>query len=260
MNKVIIVTGASRGIGKAVAAALSAAGHTIIGTSRTAPDLERLDVTDPDSARRLVNAVHAEHGRIDAVVNNAGRAMLGPQEGFGSEQIANAFAVNVSGPMNVNRAVLPIMRAAGSGQLIHISSVVGWLPAPFMGVYAATKHALEGYATSLDEELRGTGVRSLIVRPGFMRTPIAEGTVHGEPMDGYGDRPARVATAIAKALQTADDPAVVGRHVARLIAMVRPPAISAAGREAKMLEQMARLFPRAALLGGMRRQMGLGGS
>ncbi len=257
MNKVTIVTGASSGIGKAIAAALSAAGHTVIGTSRKAPEPERLDVTDPDSAQRLVQAVHAEHGRIDAIVNNAGRAMLGPQEAFTAGQIADAFAVNVLGAANVNRAVL--MRSAGSGRLIHISSVVGCLPAPFMGVYAATKHALEGYAASLDEELRGTGIRSLIVRPGFMRTSIAHGTVHGERIDGYGERPAGVAAAIAHALESADDPAVVGRHVLRLIAMGRPPAISAARREAKILQLLAGLLPRAALLGGMRRQMGLGG-
>lgn len=175
-NHVAIVTGASSGIGAAIARTLSDAGATVIGTSRTEDGYARLDVTDTASCEALVADVSARHGRIDLLANNAGFAQIGAFDAFGEDEIRAAFETNVFGAMRMARAVLPAMRRAGAGRIVNICSVVSFLPAPYMGVYAATKHALQGFSVSLDHELRGTGLRSLAVRPGFMRTSIAANT------------------------------------------------------------------------------------
>jgi NAD(P)-dependent dehydrogenase (short-subunit alcohol dehydrogenase family) len=168
---VALVTGASSGIGKAATLALSAAGFRVIGTrrdtSRGAPGngtgsgvtFLDLDVTSDESVTDVVGQVIARFGRLDVLVNNAGVGTSGAAEEVSVAQAQTVFDVNVFGLMRMTRAVLPHMRAQGSGRIINVSSVGGFVPQPFMAVYVATKHAVEGYSESLDHEVREHGVR-----------------------------------------------------------------------------------------------------
>jgi short-subunit dehydrogenase len=177
---VALVTGASSGIGKAATLALAAAGFQVIGTSRDTSrvtpgggvTLLDLDVTGDESVATAVKQVMERFGRIDVLVNNAGLGTNGAAEESSVGQAQGVFDVNVFGLMRMTKAVLPHMRAQGRGRVINISSVFGFVPSPFMAVYAASKHAVEGYSESVDHEVREHGVRVLLVEPGATNTPF----------------------------------------------------------------------------------------
>lgn len=254
-NTIAIVTGASSGIGAAIARTLAEAGTTVIGTSRTQAGYASLDVTDAASCAALVRDVLNVHGRIDLLVNNAGVAQIGGFDAFSEAEIRAAFETNLFGAMRMTRAVLPAMCTAGTGRIVNICSVVSYLPAPFMGAYAPSKHALQGFSTSLDHELRGTGLRSLAVRPGFMRTDIDTNTLSAARTDEGSER---VRRAVEASLSRGDDPQVVARLVLRLATHPNPPAMSDAGREARMLNRLHRLLPGHVFDRALRRNFGLG--
>ena len=179
--RVALVTGASTGIGRAAAEALSAAGYRVFGTSRRAqparPGITMLtcDVSDDASVARLIDDVLAQAGRIDLVVNNAGSGLLGGAEESSIAQARALFDVNLFGVMRVTNAVLPVMRRQGHGRIVNLSSVLGLIPQPFSALYAATKHALEGYSESLDHELRAFGIRVVRGAPRETPPPIEAG-------------------------------------------------------------------------------------
>lgn len=174
---VALVTGASSGIGYSTAQALRKAGYQVYGTSRRAaakgPDgvvMLSCDVTDEASVAKSIEGVLAEAGRIDLLVNNAGVGLFGAAEESSLEQAQALFNVNVFGIVRVTNAVLPIMRSQGKGRIVNVSSVLGFIPAPFSALYASTKHAVEGYSQSLDHELRTLGIRVTLVEPAYTRT------------------------------------------------------------------------------------------
>src|SRR5215216_2284913 len=177
-GRVALVTGASSGIGEAAAHELLLAGFTVYGTSRKAvAGAERggvvflpLDVTDDESVDGAVREVLDRSGHIDVLVNNAGFGAAGAAEESSVEQGRALFETNLFGAMRMSRAVLPHMRHQGRGRIINVSSIVGLIPVPFMALYAASKHAVEGYSESLDHEVREHGVRVLLVEPGFTKT------------------------------------------------------------------------------------------
>jgi NAD(P)-dependent dehydrogenase (short-subunit alcohol dehydrogenase family) len=151
---VAIVTGASGGIGEASARALQAAGYRVLGTYRRppatrSPGIEYLacDVTSDESVQTAIGQVLAKAGRIDLLVNNAGVGLVAGAEESSVEQAKSLFDVNLFGVFRLTNAVLPTMRRQGSGRIVNISSVMGLIPAPFMALYAASKHALEGYSS-----------------------------------------------------------------------------------------------------------------
>src|SRR5213080_5066466 len=193
-RQVALVTGASSGIGKAAATALVDAGFQVIGTSRntarvTAPPgvtYLDLDVTSDESVAFVVKQVIDRFGRIDVLVNNAGVGANGAAEEFSVAQTQDVFDINVYGVMRMTKAVLPHMRAGRRGRIISISSLSGFVPSPFMALYVATKHAVEGYSESLDHEVREYGVRVLLVEPGPINTPFAGHSVEADtPMPLY---------------------------------------------------------------------------
>jgi short-subunit dehydrogenase len=176
MNKlnppVAIVTGASSGIGRVTAKALQGAGYRVFGTSRRASSesiegvtMLACDVTDDLSVAKLAETVFAQAGRIDLLVNNAGVGLLGGAEESSIDQAWALFDVNVFGVLRVTNAVLPVMRSQKQGRIINLSSLLGLIPAPYAALYAATKHAIEGYSESLDHELRTMGIRVVLVEP-----------------------------------------------------------------------------------------------
>ena len=187
---VALVTGATSGIGKAAAAALVDAGFEVIGTGRnTARITPRdgvtyldLDVTSDESVAAVVQQVIERFGRIDVLVNNAGIGSAGAAEENSVEQAQGVFDINVFGLIRMTKAVLPHMRAQGGGRIINISSVAGFAPPPYMAAYAASKHAVEGYSESVDHEVRGHGVRVLLVEPAYTNTAFDGNVVRPTPL------------------------------------------------------------------------------
>lgn len=181
-----LVTGASSGIGRATAVEFARHGHQVYAAARREEvlaglaDGERnirpvgLDVTDGDSVQRAWAKIQAETGGtgVDVLVNNAGFALTGPVEVLPDEAVRRQFDTNVFGVLNVTRAVLPAMRARGSGRIINVSSIVGRVSFGLMGVYGATKYAVEALSDALRLELRGFGITVVLIEPGFVATNL----------------------------------------------------------------------------------------
>jgi len=182
----VLVTGASSGIGRATAVEFARRGHQVYAAARREEvlaglaDGERnirpvgLDVTDADSVQRAWAKIQAETGGtgVDVLVNNAGFALTGPVEVLPDEAVRRQFDTNVFGVLNVTRAVLPAMRARGSGRIINVSSIVGRVSFGLMGVYGATKYAVEALSDALRLELRGFGITVVLIEPGFVATSL----------------------------------------------------------------------------------------
>ena len=182
----VLVTGASSGIGRATAVEFARRGHQVYAAARREEvlaglaDGERnirpvgLDVTDGDSVQRAWAKIQAETGGtgVDVLVNNAGFALTGPVEVLPDEAVRRQFDTNVFGVLNVTRAVLPAMRARGSGRIINVSSIVGRVSFGLMGVYGATKYAVEAISDALRLELRGFGITVVLIEPGFVATSL----------------------------------------------------------------------------------------
>ncbi|GAA2095373.1 oxidoreductase [Kitasatospora saccharophila] len=197
MNKVWLVTGAGSGFGRAVARAAVAAGDVVVGAVRRPDSLAdlvaahpdqvealALDVTDTAAVGAAVRGVLARHGRIDVLVNNAGRTHVGAVEETTDEELRALFDVHVFGPAALVRAVLPHMRERRSGAVVQMSSVGGQLSFAGFGAYSATKFALEGMSEALADEVREYGVKVLIVEPGAFRTSLFEADRAGVSADG----------------------------------------------------------------------------
>lgn len=179
-TRIWFITGISRGFGKELARAVLAQGDIVIGTSRSGQvDLDAsadaltvlpLEVTDSQQVGITVSQAWQRHGRIDVVVNNAGYGMLGAVEEVSEQQAREVFDVNFFGALNVIRAVLPLLRARRSGHIVNLSSMVGIAPNAGLGLYAASKFALEGLSLSLAQELAPLGIKVTLVEPGSFRT------------------------------------------------------------------------------------------
>ncbi|MBD0422880.1 SDR family NAD(P)-dependent oxidoreductase [Streptomyces sp. TRM S81-3] len=187
MNKVWLVTGASSGFGRAIAEAALADGDVVVGAARRPEALEdlvaahpdqvealRLDVADTAAAEAAVRDVVARHGRIDVLVNNAGRTHVGALEETGEEELRALFDVHVFGPAALTRAVLPHMRERRTGAIVQMSSMGGQMSFAGFSAYSATKFALEGMSEGLADEVRDFGIKVLIVEPGAFRTGLFE--------------------------------------------------------------------------------------
>ncbi len=262
---VAIVTGASGGIGEATARALHAAGYRVFGTSRRPPatrsaGIEYLvcDVTSDESVTAMVGQVLEQSGRIDLLVNNAGVGLVGGAEESSLEQAKSLFEVNVFGVIRLTKAVLPAMRRQGSGRVVNISSVMGLIPAPFMALYAASKHALEGYSESLDHEIRGAGVRVVLVEPAYTRTSF-EGNVYqaDEQLDVYQSARTNAEGVLRDAMKAADSPELVARAVVKAATAADPLRRYTAGRAARQVSLLRRFVPASAFDKSLRKQMRL---
>jgi len=251
---VALVTGASAGIGEAAAHALVGAGFTVYGTSRRATAGEErsgvvflpLDVNDDASVAGAVREVLERSGRIDVLVNNAGFGIAGAAEESSIEQTRTLFETNVFGSIRMTRAVLPYMREQGSGRIINVSSVLGFLPAPFMALYAATKHAIEGYSESLDHEVREHGVRVLLVEPGYTNTAFdANAVAVDEPLALYARRREASDVLIAAAVRAGDEPSVVGEAIVAAATDTHPRLRYPAGAFARRVSKLRRYVPPA---------------
>ena len=248
-KKVLLVTGAGRGLGVDIAQAALAAGYAVVATGRDPHNVEkavgaaddlltvRLDVTDPASAQAAVQAAVDRFGRIDVLVNNAGNFYAGYFENISPEQFRAQMETNFFGPLNVTRAVLPVMRAQRSGQVITITSTAGLIGQEFCAAYAASKFALEGWMESLRFDLEPYGILTMAVEPGFFRTELlVEGSSTIWPeldVEDYADRTARTVEAW-KAMHGTQggDPAKLAQALITLSASGELPLRFVAGADA----------------------------
>ncbi|MRW87523.1 SDR family NAD(P)-dependent oxidoreductase [Pseudoduganella sp. FT26W] len=177
---VVVVTGVSSGIGRATAQQFAESGCEVYGTVRAIERVDPLpgvtliemDVRDTESVTQAMQKIVKLARRIDVLVNNAGVSLVGAVEETSVSEAQSMFDVNVFGVLRTTQAVLPQMRQQGSGKIINLSSVLGFLPAPYMGLYSASKHAVEGLSESLDHEVRQFGVRVILVEPYYTRTNL----------------------------------------------------------------------------------------
>jgi NAD(P)-dependent dehydrogenase (short-subunit alcohol dehydrogenase family) len=256
-NKVWLVTGAGRGMGVDIAKAALAAGHAVVASGRNpervsaalgeAEDLlvVKLDVTDPADAKAAVTAAVDRFGRIDVLVNNAGNFYAGFFEELSDQDFRAQVETLLFGPLNVTRAVLPVMRAQRSGLVIAISSTAGLVGAAFNSAYAAAKFAVEGWIESLAPEVAPFGIRTMVVEPGFFRTDLLtpESTNYAEPsIDDYAERTTQTVTAWnAMNGQQGGDPAKLATALVQLASSDEPPRRWVAGADAvQVVEQKAK--------------------
>jgi NAD(P)-dependent dehydrogenase (short-subunit alcohol dehydrogenase family) len=265
-GKVALVTGASSGIGEATAERLAAAGFQVFGTSRrpASPgprsfEMLTLDVTSDQSVAAVVDEVLRKAGRIDVLINNAGFgvAPAGAEESS-IEQARAIFDTNFFGIVRMTRAVVPRMRQQGRGRIINIGSVLGFLPMPYGALYAATKHAVEGYSESLDHELRPRGIRVSIIEPAYTKTPFDANLVKPDAvLEEYREIRAAVTERVREVMATGDDPRVVADVVLKAASAARPKIRYTAGGRAGRLRFLRTVLPASMVDAGIRRDLKL---
>lgn len=249
---VALITGASSGIGLVTAKALQRAGYRVFGTSRKALastdgiTMLSCDVTDEASVKNMVAEVLKQAGRIDLLVNNAGVGLLGGAEESSTAQAQALFDVNVFGITRVTNAVLPTMRSQGQGRIVNISSVLGLIPAPYNALYAATKHAVEGYSESLDHELRSFSIRVVLVEPGYTRTAFeASLTKPDQPLAVYDEVRAGMEVVMRNGVNAGNAPEVVADTVLKAATAAVPKRRYTAGKQAGQVRFLRRFMPEA---------------
>ncbi len=265
-RKIALVTGASSGIGQAVAHRLTQGGYKVYGTSRRPAqaagrsfEMLTLNVSSDPSVDAVVSEVMRLEGRIDLLVNNAGfsTAPAGAEESS-TEQAQAIFDTNFFGIIRMTRAVVPHMRRQGSGRIINISSVLGFLPAPYMALYAASKHAIEGYSESLDHELRTRGIRVSVIQPANTKTQFEANLVQPDStLDEYRHVRAAVGNRMRELLDNGDEPGVVSEAVLTAATAAHPKLRYAAGGRASRLRWLRRFAPAGLVDAGIRKNLQL---
>lgn len=247
-NKVWFITGAGRGMGVEIAKAAMAAGHKVVATGRNIDAVTKvfgeaenllvvkLDVTSPADAESAVNATVDRFGRIDVLVNNAANFYAGFFEELTPEQIERQLGTALIGPMNVTRAVLPVMRKKRSGHVISISSGAGLLGFEFCSAYAASKFGLEGWMESLQPEVAPFGINTTIVNPGFFRTELLtkeSATYADSAIEDYAERKAgQLEWWNSQSGQQTGDPAKLAQALITIMSEEQPPLRFIAGADA----------------------------
>ncbi|WP_168880011.1 oxidoreductase [Rhizobium sp. P28RR-XV] len=265
-QKVVVITGASSGIGEAAARLLAQNGFRVFGGVRnpnrtnSIPGVHfgTVDVNDDTSVANFVEWVLSEAGKIDVLINNAGVSLIGPVENTSTAEAQRVFDTNVFGPLRMIRAALPSMRAARSGLIINVSSVLGFLPAPFMGLYASSKHALEGLSESLDHEIREFNVRVVLLEPTFTNTKLDVNAAHTEaPLGAYEKQAYATIETLQAQIKSAPSPQVVA---AKILAAINGPyrMRRPAGGNATLLSRLRRFMPANAVDKSLRKTFGFG--
>ncbi len=266
-QKTAFVTGASSGIGRATALALMRANYRVIGTSRSAQPGEvrdgitliPLDVTSDTSVAAAVAEAEAMLGGIDLLINSAGVGIDGAAEESSIEQVRWLFETNFHGVVRVTNAVLPSMRARGSGRILNVGSGLGLIPAPFSAYYSGAKHALEGYSESLDHEVRGFGIRVAVIEPGVTSTSFEGSTIPADrPLAAYDALRAGYRAAFAASMAGADTADSVADTIVRAARDAKPKLRYPSGKMATQGAFARRFLPRGLLDTLLHKQFGLG--
>lgn len=264
-SNVVVITGMSSGIGRATAAKFALRGCRVFGTVRNLAkaqplpgvELVEMDVRDEASVQRAVQTIIELAKRIDVLVNSAGVTLLGATEETSIAEAQALFDTNVFGILRTTRAVLPHMRTQRSGRIVNISSVLGFLPAPYMSLYSASKHAVEGLSETLDHEVRKFGIRVALVEPSFTKTSLdANAPDVASKVSAYDAERGAVSQTIRKSVQKAPDADSVASTVVDAAfgawKMRRTPK-----GEATLLSRLRRFMPSGPVDSGLRKTFGL---
>ena len=264
-GKIVVLTGASSGIGLLAAVELARRGHAVVATMRDLArrarleeaaaaagvqgklDFRRLDITESASIPALVAEIVRDHGRIDVLVNNAGFAVAGFSEDLKLEEIRMQFETNFFGHVAMTKAVIPMMRKQGAGHIVMIASIAGRAAAPVTGAYSASKFALEGWSEALRIELRSLGIHVVLVEPGAYQTDIWERNAHlGEfavsPESPNHERGKRF-TEVVRTKVHKRDPRVVAELIARIAENPHPKLRYRIGPDAHLQFWLRALLP-----------------
>jgi NAD(P)-dependent dehydrogenase (short-subunit alcohol dehydrogenase family) len=264
--QVVWVTGVSSGIGRATAELFAQRGCKVFGSVRNAskagpiPGVEcvEMDVRDAASVRQAIDTIITRAGRIDVLVNNAGGTLLGAVEETSVTEAQSLFDTNVFGILRTTQAVLPHMRQQRFGRIINVSSVLGFLPAPYMGLYAASKHAVEGLSETLDHEVRNFGIRVVLIEPSYTRTNLDLNAPQAvNQIEAYDTDRDLASQAIVRSVQKAPGPEGVAATIVDAAfnawAMRRTPK-----GEASLLRKLRRFMPAGPVDASLRKTFGLG--
>lgn len=263
--KVVLITGVSSGIGRAAAIRFAKSGCRVYGTVRNTAKADgvpgvtviEMDIRDDASIERGVRTIIAQDKRIDVLVNSAGVTLLGAAEETSIAEAQTLFDTNLFGLLRTIQAVLPHMRAQRSGRIVNISSVLGFLPAPYMALYAASKHAVEGLSETLDHEVRQFGVRVSLVEPSFTKTNLDLNAPQAASIiPDYQQERGLVSAAIQRNVQTAPTPDGVAATIIDAALGGWKMRHTPKG-EASLLAKLRRFMPAAPVERGIRKTFGL---
>jgi NAD(P)-dependent dehydrogenase (short-subunit alcohol dehydrogenase family) len=264
-SRVVVVTGVSSGIGRITAEKFAKQGYRVFGTVRnitkTQPfsgvELVEMDVRDEDSVKRGIQSIIDKAKRIDVLVNNAGGTLLGAMEETSIAEARTLFDTNLFGILSTTKAVLPHMRNQRSGRIVNVSSVLGFLPAPYMALYSASKHAVEGLSESLDHEVRQFGIRVALVEPSFTKTNLdVNAPQTSSKIPDYTKDLRVVSKAIQNNVQKAPEPDEVADTILNAALGTWKMRHTPKG-EASLLAKLRRFMPSGPVDKGLRKTFGL---
>ncbi len=266
--KRVFITGASSGIGLAIAKLLVAQGHEVWGTSRNLERIPkmprwhpvRLDLSDPLSIEQAFDAALTDAGYFDVLINNAGAGHFDPAEFLPMETIASQFQILVFGQIQLMDLALQQMQGRGEGLIINVTSLASRLPVPFMAAYNAAKAALASFTMSIQLELGNSGVRVVDLQPGDICTGFNQGVIKSVKGDQrYDGKVAKAWEVVERTMKNAPSPDLVARHVLKLINADRPPPRVTVGDvfESKIAPLIFRFLPQRIRLWGLKRHYGI---
>ena len=260
-QRVVLVTGASSGVGQSTARLLARNGYRVFGTGRSpggAGDTQGvtmlpLDVRSDDSVAACLGAVSGQAGRLDILVNNAGYELAGALEELSLDEAKAQFETNFFGVLRMVKAVLPLMRRQKQGQIINVSSLAGLSPIPFMGIYSASKFALDGYTEALRLEVKPFNIRVSQIEPGFLRTPMMNNRqVAAGRIAEYDPWRQRAYDAIRGYEEKGPGPELVAETVLKIAGSKTPRLRYVVGQQAKFVTRLRRFVPEGAFEKGVR--------
>src|SRR5438874_2573873 len=250
-NKTTLVTGVTSGIGRDIAQLLAERGARVFGTVRNPQtanpirgvEIVRMEVTEDASVNEAIQSVEKKAGPVQLLVNNAGYVVTGALEETSIEEARQQFETNFFGVLRVTNAVLPKMREGGYGRIVNISSVLGFLPAPYSGMYAASKHALEGYTETLDHEVRRFGVRAVLIESAYTKTKINGHARSAKiALEVYAAERKRMTEFAEREVEGGDDPRIVAEAVWKAVTVKSPRLRYPVGKSVT-LSQLRRFVP-----------------
>lgn len=265
-RRVVLITGASSGVGQSTARLLAQRDYKVFGTSRNPAGVESiptvemvpLDVRADESVTACVKAVLSRAGQLDVLINNAGHELAGALEELSLDEAKAQFETNFFGVVRMVKAVLPFMRQQKHGQIINVSSLSGLTPIPFLGFYSASKFALEGYTEALRHEVKPFNIHVSLTEPAFLNTPMMHHRqVAAERIGEYDAWRQRAFNAIRAQEEKAPGPELVAETMLEILASDRPRLRYVIGQQAKSITRLRRFLPAGVYEQGARRNFGL---
>jgi NAD(P)-dependent dehydrogenase (short-subunit alcohol dehydrogenase family) len=265
-RRVVLISGASSGVGHSTARLLADSGYAVFGTSRnpasadSTPGVEMLplDVRLDDSVRACIDTIAERCGRVDVLINNAGYELAGALEELTTEDAKAQFETNFFGVVRMVNAVLPFMRKQQCGQIINVSSLSGLSPIPFLGIYSASKFALEGYTEALRHEVKPFGIKVSMTEAGFLNTPMMNNRLIGANRTAdYDPWRQRALQAIRAYENRGPGPEVVANTLLEILSSRTPRLRYLIGQQAKSVARLRRFLPAGLYEQGVRRTFSL---